>query len=188
MEFEKDIKSCMEALAKGGIILYPTDTVWGFGCDATNAAAIQRLYELKQKTPSTGLVVLVGSDRDLFQYLAAPDPALFDFLDSLKVPTTIIYEGGIGLAENLLSEDGTIAIRVVKDEFCKHLVKRFGKPIVSTSANFSGKPTASTFNEIDPELVTKADYVVEVFRNRAASKPSTLLRWKPDSDPVVLRP
>lgn len=188
MSFEKDIKICIQNLAAGGIILYPTDTVWGIGCDATNHAAINRLCELKQKSQKNGLIVLVGSDRDLLQYVAAPDPLVFDFLDAIKFPTTIIYEGGIGLAENLLNEDGSIAIRVVNDEFCKHLVKRFGKPITSTSANFSGRPTPTAFSEIDPDLFGKVDYVVESFRNRPSSKPSALLKWKTGADPMVIRP
>jgi L-threonylcarbamoyladenylate synthase len=188
MNFEKDIKSCMESLAAGGIILYPTDTVWGLGCDATNHLAVQRLCELKKTSPSRGFIVLVASDRDLLQYVAAPDPLVFDLLDSLNSPTTIIYECGIGLAENLLADDGTLAIRVVKDEFCKHLIKRFGKPIVSTSANFSNKPTPVCFNDIETELINKVDYAVESFRDRSPAKPSSLLKWKTGSDPIVIRP
>ena len=188
MNVEIDIKSCMKCLEEGGIILYPTDTVWGLGCDATNPSAVKRLCELKQKTNPHGLIVLVASDRDLLKYVAAPDPEVFDLLESLNFPTSIIYESGIGLAENVLGEDGTVAIRVVKDEFCKHLVKRFGKPIVSTSANFSGHSTPSTFSEIDPKLIKKVDYVVESFRNRPSSKPSVLLKWKTGSTPIVLRP
>ena len=152
MYSEQDIQSALQTLRYGGIILYPTDTIWGIGCDATNEVAVQKIYELKQRPDHKSMIVLLAAERDLLQYIAAPDMEVFNYLDSVTKPTTIIYEGALGLADNLLGADGSVGIRVVKDEFCKHLIKRLGKPIVSTSANLSGKPAPRFYSEIDPVI------------------------------------
>src|SRR6476620_3973447 len=138
IDLEQDIQESLRVLEAGGLILYPTDTIWGIGCDATNEAAVKKVYQLKQREESKSLIILVGGKGDIIKYVAGPDPAVFDYLDTVTRPTTIIYDGAIGLASNLVGADGTIAIRVVQDIFCRHLVKRFRKPIVSTSANISG--------------------------------------------------
>ena len=178
VKFESDIEACLEVLRNGGLILYPTDTVWGIGCDATNAAAVERIYKLKMRSDEKAMIVLVADERDIMQYVAAPDLSLFDFLDSVSKPTTVIYDGAIGFADNLTAKDGSIAIRICKDEFCRHLVKRFRKPIVSTSANISGMPTPQMFSEISDEIKNGVDYIVK-HRQEGISpaQPSSVIKW-----------
>src|SRR5690349_4409775 len=137
-DFETDIEHCLDVLEQGGIILYPTDTVWGIGCDATDTTAVQKIYALKARPDSKSMIVLVAEEKDILKYVASPDIAVFDYLQKTNKPTTVIYDGAISLADNLIAADGSIAIRIVRDKFCRHLIKRFRKPIVSTSANISG--------------------------------------------------
>ena len=140
MSFEKDIEKCLKVLKADGLILYPTDTVWGIGCDATNEKAVEKIYALKKRSDEKAMIVLVADERDIMQHVAAPDLSLFDYLDKATKPTTVVYDGALGFADNLVAKDGSIAIRICKDEFCRQLIKRFRKPIVSTSANISGMP------------------------------------------------
>ncbi|TDH28751.1 Sua5/YciO/YrdC/YwlC family protein [Segetibacter sp. 3557_3] len=187
-DFTPDLEQCLEALHQGGLILYPTDTVWGLGCDATNEEAVSKLVKIKGKSRH-GLIVLLASERDILKYVTQPDLAVFDYLEKLNKPTTVIYKGGTSVAEPVLASDGSIAIRLVKDEFCRHLVKRFRKPIVSTSANFHGKPTPETFLQIDSELFLSVDYVAKYRQNEIGkSAPSSIIRWKADGRPEILRP
>ena len=159
-EFEKDIKNCLMVLEQGGTILYPTDTVWGIGCDATNAEAVQKVYSIKDRPSKKSLIVLLADEKDIITHVANPDPKVFEYLKTVQKPTTIVYDGAIGLAPNLIQDDGTIAIRIVHDKFCRHLLKRFRKPIVSTSANLSGEITPGIFREILNPIRTAVDYVV----------------------------
>src|SRR3954447_8604601 len=152
MYFEKDIEQCLEILKSGGVILYPTDTIWGIGCDATNTIAVEKIIELKQRPAQKSFVVLVADEREILKYVAAPDLAVFNYLDETQKPTTVIYDHALGLAENVLAEDGSVAIRICKEEFCKHLIKRFRKPVVSTSANFSGKSAPASFKDVDETI------------------------------------
>ena len=176
--FENDIKACIDTLSRGGIILYPTDTIWGIGCDATNESAVEKIYRVKNRPGEKAMVVLVADDRDILQYTASPDPAIFDYLETLTSPTTVIYENALGLADNLTGEDGSIAIRVCRDEFCRHLIKRFRKPLVSTSANISGSPSPSNFKAIDQSIVEGVDYVVRHRQDeQAKATPSTIVKW-----------
>ncbi|RZS74343.1 L-threonylcarbamoyladenylate synthase [Pseudobacter ginsenosidimutans] len=188
MEFNHDVEKSLEVLDQGGLILYPTDTVWGIGCDATNAEAVKKIYELKQRAASKSMIVLLADERDILQYVAGIDLAVFDYLDNASKPTTVIYNGAIGLADNLVNEDGSIAIRIVKEDFCRHLIKRFRKPVVSTSANLSGEPTPRNFAEI-PEHIQKAvDYVVEYRQNdHSIAAPSAVVRWE-NGEVNVIRP
>ncbi len=151
-DYTPDLENSLKVLAEGGIILYPTDTVWGIGCDATNEQAVQKLLALKGKPQQKGLIILLGSERDVLQYVANPDLAVFDYLETLSKPTTVIYDKGLGVADDVLNADGSIAIRLVNDDFCRHLVKRFRKPVVSTSANFHGEPSPQDFNSIKSTL------------------------------------
>ena len=178
-DFETDLEKCIEVLRQGGVILYPTDTVWGLGCDATNAAAVDKVFALKQRPAVKSLIVLVADERDILQYVTSPDLAVFDYLQSLSKPTTVIYEGVIGLAENVIADDGSAGIRIVQEPFCKHLIKRFRKPLVSTSANISGQPTPRVFDEIPEQLKTAVNYTVQYRRtdNRIA-EPSGIIKWK----------
>lgn len=159
-EFDKEVEHCIAVLNQGGTILYPTDTVWGIGCDATNAQAVAKVYTIKERPSTKSMIVLLADEKDILKYVANPDPAVFDYLKSVSRPTTVVYDGAIGLADNLVSDDGSIAIRIVQDKFCRHLLKRFRKPIVSTSANLSGEPTPSVFSEILNPIRTAVDYVV----------------------------
>jgi len=159
-EFEMDIEHCLVVLNEGGTILYPTDTIWGIGCDATNNEAVQKIYKLKERPPKKSMIVLLADEKDIIKYIANPDPRVFDYLKTVQKPTTIVYEGAIGLAPDLIQEDGSIAIRIVQDKFCRHLLKRFRKPIVSTSANLSGEVTPGIFSEILNPVRTGVDYVV----------------------------
>ncbi|HOZ83931.1 MAG TPA: L-threonylcarbamoyladenylate synthase [Niabella sp.] len=179
MNFEEDIKQCVEVLSNGGTILYPTDTVWGIGCDATNPDAVKKVYALKNRDDSKALIVLAATERDIIQHTAAVDLSLFDYLDTIEKPTTVIYENGLGFAENLLAADGSIAIRICDDAFCKALIKRFGKPIVSTSANISGEPAPPYFSLINETIISGTDYVVQ-FRqdDETPAQPSAIIRWK----------
>jgi L-threonylcarbamoyladenylate synthase len=186
---DKDLEQALAALQAGGLIVYPTDTVWGIGCDATSEAAVARVYALKQRAAAKSLIVLMADERDVLKYTSQPDLRVFDYLHSVNKPTTVIYEGAIGLAANLISDDGTVAIRLVDDLFCRHLIKRFRKPIVSTSANLSGEATPSFFDEIDPRIVAGVDYVVQHRRDdRTPREPSAIVKWNPDGTPTIIRP
>ncbi len=186
-DFIDDIEPCLEVLRNGGLILYPTDTIWGIGCDATNPDAVAKVYALKNRPDSKALIVLVADERDILQYVAAPDPEMFEFLEKQERPTTVIYNGAIGFADNLLADDGSIAIRICKEPFCRHLLKRFRKPIVSTSANISGGPPAATFNEIANEIKTGVDYIVKYRQDdKRPAKASMLVKWE-KTGPVILR-
>ena len=187
-DFLADIDRCLEVLQQGGVILYPTDTVWGLGCDATNAAAVEKIYALKQRPGTKSMIVLLADERDLLQYVAAPDLQVFDYLDKVTKPTTVVYDGIIGLAENLLAEDGSAGIRIVKEPFCKHLIKRFRKPIVSTSANISGQPTAPNFSAITAAVKNAVDYIVQYRQqDETPAQASSVVRWK-EGRVEVIRP
>jgi len=189
MNFEHDIDSSLAALQSGGLILYPTDTIWGIGCDATNPAAVARVYALKQREAAKSLIVLMADKRDIVKYTSQPDLRIFDFLATVKKPTTVIYEGALGFAPNLVNQDGTIAIRIVNDEFCRHLIKRFRKPIVSTSANISGEAPPAFFRDIDARIKAGVDYVVEHRRDdKTPREPSAIVKWNANGAPTVIRP
>ncbi len=178
LNFENDIKKCVEVLNNKGVILYPTDTVWGLGCDATNEEAVSKIYHIKKRSDSKALIVLAATERDVMQYTAAVDLSLFEFLNEAEKPTTVIYDNGIGFADNLLAEDGSIAIRIANDEFCRALIKRFGKPIVSTSANISGASTPANFLQISDEIKSSVDYVVNHKQNdETPATPSSIIKW-----------
>lgn len=179
VNFEHDIENCLAVLKYGGILLYPTDTVWGIGCDATNEAAVAKIFALKNRADAKAMIVLVSDEKDILQYTAAPDLAVFNYLETAHKPTTVIYEGALGLAENLIASDGSIAIRICKDSFCKQLIKRFRKPIVSTSANISGLPAAKIFSEISEDIKAGVDYVVQYRQeDTTIAEPSAIIKWK----------
>jgi len=188
LEFEKDILNCLEVLKKGGLILYPTDTIWGIGCDAINARAVNRIYTLKKRPDEKSMIVLVADEKELLRYVMQPEPGVFDYLKKTKKPTTVIYRDAIGLADNLNNKDGSIAIRICNDEFCRHLIKRLRTPIVSTSANISGTVFPRNFSEISEEIKTNVDYVVQYRQHdKTAAEPSTLIKWE-KGKAFILRP
>lgn len=188
-DFTTDLEKCLEVLANGGVILYPTDTVWGLGCDATNEAAVEKLIRIKGKQQQKGLIVLLASERDVLKHVANPDLAVFNYLSTAAKPTTVIYEDGLAVAGNVLNFDGSIAIRLVNDEFCRHIVKQFRKPVVSTSANFHGEPSPDNFFSINRRLIKAVDYVVKYRSNEAETcAASSLIKWNRDGSNTVLRP
>ncbi len=178
MNFEKDIEQCLQALRTGGLILYPTDTIWGIGCDATNAEAVEKVYKLKKRSDEKAMIVLVAAEKDVLNHVAAPDLRVFDYLQQTKKPTTVIYEGAIGFADNLVGKDGSIAIRICHETFCRQLIKRFRKPVVSTSANISGQPFAKNFAAIDDDIKRRVDYIVSYRQDdNNITEPSSLIKW-----------
>lgn len=185
--FEDDITGCLNALKAGGVILYPTDTIWGLGCDATNESAVAKIFELKKRPAEKSMIVLLTEEKDVLKYVAATDLAVFDYLETQQRPTTVIYDNAIGLAGNLIAEDGSIAIRIIKDPFCRQLIKRFRKPLVSTSANFTGDPSPQVFSEINQSILHQVDYVVRHRQHDAErSQPSQLIRWQ-NGNPEIIR-
>lgn len=157
----QEIQHILSVLENGGVILYPTDTIWGLGCDATNAEAVAKIFAIKQRAANKSMIVLLPDEKSVLKYVANPHPDIIDLLKTFLTPTTVVYEHGIGLANNVLAADGSIGIRVTKDPFCKTLLKRFKKPIVSTSANISGQVSPATFLAIAEEVKDVVDYVVK---------------------------
>jgi L-threonylcarbamoyladenylate synthase len=189
VDYGADIKAAVAALQAGGTLLYPTDTIWGLGCDATNEAAVDKVFSLKRRPKEKSLIVLLAEARDVLQYVAAPPPDIIDIIESFNSPTTVIFPGAIHLAGNAIADDGSIAIRVPRDPFCKAVLKRFGRPIISTSANLSGGPTARHFREIDPAIIAGADYVVRYRQDDLTiRKPSSIVRIRDDGAIAVVRP
>jgi L-threonylcarbamoyladenylate synthase len=187
--FNTDIEACLRVLESGGLILYPTDTIWGIGCDATNEDAVEKIFTLKKRIENKALIVLIADERSLLQYVASPHIEVFDYIQGVSRPTTIIYENAIGLAGNLLAEDGSVGIRICADEFCKHLIKRFRKPIVSTSANVSGFPPPKVFSDIDIAVKEGVDYVVHYRQDDTTPvEPSAVVKCGKDGRFTILRP
>jgi L-threonylcarbamoyladenylate synthase len=176
-----EVNKALDILNNGGLILYPTDTIWGIGCDATNAEAIKNVYTLKQRDDSKSLIILLAEAKDIFKYVANPHPDIVHIINEFEKPTTVIYEQAIGLPDNLINADGTIAIRITKDPFCKTLIKRLKKPLVSTSANISGMPSPQSFKDVSDEIRNGVDYIVKHRMDEASgSMPSQILRIKED--------
>jgi L-threonylcarbamoyladenylate synthase len=189
MDFQEDLEQSLGVLARGGLILYPTDTIWGIGCDATNREAVTRIYGLKRRAETKSMIVLVGEERDVLRYTAGVDLGLFAYLKTTVKPTTVIYGGAIGLAPNLLGEDGSVGMRIVRDAFCRHLVKRLRKPLVSTSANISGQAAPGWFGEIDPAIIKGVDYVVRYRQeDTRRAEASAVIKWGRDGQVEVIRP
>ena len=175
-------------LGEGGLILYPTDTVWGIGCDATNAEAVKKIYEIKNRPGTKAMIVLVAEEKDILQYVPNPDISVFDYLQQVEKPTTVIYPAAVGLADNLLAADGSVAIRIVRDSFCRHLIKRFRRPIVSTSANIFEHPAPASFKDVVHYIKQAVDYIVQYRQDDDAPQiASSIIRWHKNS-PVVIRP
>lgn len=188
LEFETDIIHCLETLHSGGLILYPTDTIWGIGCDATNPDAVQKIFLLKQRPETKSMIVLLADNKDIYRYTSHPEPYIAEYLDKTIKPTTVIYEGALGLAENLVSEEGSVAIRIVREDFCRHLIKRFRKPIVSTSANISGQVTPQNFTGISETIKQGVDYIVKYRqKENQNAKASVLIRFDESGEPTILR-
>ncbi len=187
-QLEADIVQCLKTLSSGGLILYPTDTVWGIGCDATNAEAVKKIYQLKQRDDSKALIVLIDNADHLDHYVVDVPMIARELIDVAVKPLTIIYEGAYNLAPSVLGADDSVGIRIPNDEFCHRLCERYGKPIVSTSANVSGAPTAKTFAEIDPSIVQGVDYAVEYRRHdNSRHEPSNIIMLGRDGTFKIIR-
>lgn len=184
---EDEINNALTILKNGGIILYPTDTVWGIGCDATNGDAIEKVFKLKQRSDKKSLICLVNDFKMLNQYIEEVPEVAYDILKFAKKPTTIIYDRPLHVAENLIAEDNSLAIRVTKDDFCKKLIRKLRKPLVSTSANVSGQKTPENFNEIDPVILEGVDYVVNLHHEKKTGKPSAIIKLGNDGGVKVIR-
>jgi L-threonylcarbamoyladenylate synthase len=182
-----ELNNTIKTLKQGGIILYPTDTVWGLGCDATNFAAVEKLYKLKNREDQKTMICLV-SDFNMLNYHVEDIPeAAYSILEYATAPTTIIYDKPLRVTENLIAPDNTLAIRMVKEAFCADLLKRFKKPIVSTSANISGNPTPKSFQEIEDYILKGVDYVVNLERTKNTSKPSSIIKLSNNGEVKVIR-
>ena len=189
MSIDDDIKKACEILRQGGLILYPTDTVWGIGCDATNSNAVKRVYQLKQRCDSKALIVLLGNENQLSRYVDDVPEIAYDLIDVATKPLTIVYDKAINLCNELCAEDGSVGIRITREDFSRRLCNTFRRPLVSTSANVSGLPTPSTFNEICEEIVKGVDYVVTHRRNDISkSIPSSVIKLSHDGAIKILRP
>lgn len=187
--FDHDITECCRVLEAGGIILYPTDTVWGIGCDATNEEAVEKIFRVKKRNEEKSMIILLAEEKDILQYTNHPDAVIFDYIKGIHKPTTVIYDGARNLAPNLINKDGSVGIRLVKDDFCIGLIKAFGKPIVSTSSNISGYPAPSFFEDIDVQIKSGVDYIVQHRRDdMTPSSPSTVIKLDREGGIHIIRP
>lgn len=188
MKQEEDIKKAVEVMRKGGIILYPTDTIWGIGCDATNAEAVARVYQIKKRDDSKALICLVDSDARLQRYVRNVPDVAWDVMELATKPTTVILDNAVNLAPNLIAEDGSIAMRITREAFSKELCYRFQKPIVSTSANISGEPSAQNYRDIAPEILDAVDYVCWTRRQEHnPHHPSSIIKIKENGEIKIIR-
>ena len=192
-DIDQEIARAVAVMKEGGVILYPTDTVWGIGCDATNAEAVKRVYEIKQREDSKALICLVDSDARMQRYFRNVPDVAWQLIDSLKEatdakPTTLILDGAINLAPNLIAEDGSLGIRITNEPFSKELCFRFQKAIVSTSANISGEPAAQNYCDIDPRILEAVDYVCWSRRQEhKPHTPSSIIKLKENGEVTVIR-
>lgn len=184
---KEEVLHTKQALLNKQVILYPTDTVWGIGCDATDNKAVEKIYQIKQREESKSLIILVDSFEMLSRFVKEIPDTAKEELSKAQRPTTIIYKNPIGLAKNCIASDNTIAIRIVQNDFCIQLIKEFDKPIVSTSANISGEPTPTSFSEISTSILDSVDYIVNLQRDKIATTSSRILRITDDHQVEVIR-
>jgi L-threonylcarbamoyladenylate synthase len=177
ISLEQDIENATRVLKSGGIILYPTDTIWGIGCDAANAAAVEKVFAIKKRPEQKSLIILLDDVEKLYDYVKQIPEHAFTLIEYSENPLTIIYPKAVALAKNVPAEDGSIAIRITRDSFCRELIRKSGKPLVSTSANMSGALSPKNFSEIAEEIKTSVDYVVQHHqKENKTSRPSTIIR------------
>ena len=184
---QEEIQKAYEVIQNGGIILYPTDTVWGIGCDATNAEAVAKIYTLKQRAETQSMIVLMNGEKMMYNVFKDIPEVAWQIIDLSEKPTTIILDKPRNVAPNLVSGDNSLGIRIVKEPFCFKLMEKMKKPLVSTSANISGQPTPIAFKDISPEIIKGVDYVVNLHREKIAGKPSTIIKLTNDSQVKVIR-
>ncbi len=186
---EEEINKCIEVLKKGGTILYPTDTVWGIGCDATNEEAVDKIYRLKKRINIKSLIILLDSVESISSYVKTIPEIAWDLMKNVDKPLTIIYPNAQNLPKNVVAEDNSIAIRIVKEEFCNRLIQTYGKPIVSSSANISGERAPLVFKCVSKEMLKGVDYVVNLYQDRLQEvKPSRIIKLNENGEFNIIRP
>lgn len=185
---KQEIEKSLEVLKAGGVILYPTDTVWGLGCDATNETAVAKINEIKGRASDKSLIILLDTENKLQSYVTEIPDVAYELIEYAENPMTIVFSGAKNLAKNVINADGSVGVRIVKHDFCTQLLQRFRKPIVSTSANISGQPTPQFFDQIDEKVKAAVDYVVELDQdNRTVKKPSTIVKLGPSGQFEFIR-
>ena len=185
---KNEIDKIVKVLKKGGIIVYPTDTVWGIGCDATNKKSIEKIYKLKHRYQEKSFIILVKDKEEVLKYVGEAPGILWDFAEQFNTPLTVIYPNAQNLPKNVIAPDGSVAIRITKDEFCRKIIENLGKPIISTSANISGEMPPLVYSMISKEILKNADYVVEFKRNKITEiKPSTIIKISDDGQIDIVR-
>jgi len=185
---KEEVNKALDVLKNGGLILYPSDTIWGIGCDATNEAAVERIYKLKGRESGKSLIILLDNENKLQSYVREIPDLAYDLIEYAENPLTIIYSGAKNLAPGVIHEDGSIGIRIIKHSFCEALLQRFRKPIVSTSANISGKASPANFSEIDDEIIEGVDYVVNLEQNETGKRQSsTIMKLSSDGSFKFIR-
>lgn len=183
-----DIRQAVQTLRQGGLILYPTDTIWGIGCDASNTEAVKRVYALKQREDSKALICLVDSADRVQRYFRETPDVAWDLIEFAERPLTLILDGAVGVADNLIAEDGSLGIRVTKETISHELCYRFQKAVVSTSANISGEPSPANFSEIDPRIIEGVDYVMRSRQNDTSKgKPSQIIKLRKNGEITIIR-
>ena len=187
--FDKDdMAQAVDVLRRGGVILYPTDTIWGLGCDATNAEAVSHIYQIKQRPDSKALILLANSDAMIANHVCHAPEVAWDIINLSQKPTTVIFDQGRNLAPNLLASDGSIAFRLTREDFSSQLCFHLRKPIVSTSANISGQPSPKSFSDIPQELINRVDYVVRYRQtDHTPSSPSSIIKIGNNSEVKIIR-
>jgi L-threonylcarbamoyladenylate synthase len=183
----EEIIKAYEVIKEGGIILYPTDTVWGIGCDATNPEAVAKIYKLKQRAETQSMIVLMNGEKMMYNVFKNIPEVAWQLLDLSEKPTTLILDEPRNVAKNIIAADNSLGIRLVKEPFCFKLLERMKKPLVSTSANISGQPTPKSFKEISPEIIKGVDYVVRLNLDRISGNPSTIIKLTNDAQVKVIR-
>jgi L-threonylcarbamoyladenylate synthase len=182
-----EVHNAYEVIKNGGIILYPTDTVWGIGCDATNPEAVKKIYALKQREESKSMIVLMNGEKMMYTVFKDIPEVAWQILDLSEKPTTLILDNPRNVAPNLIAEDKTLGVRIVKEPFCFKLLERMKRPLVSTSANISGMFTPKSFKEISPEILKGVDYVVNLHHDKICDKPSTIIKLTNDNLVKIIR-
>ena len=187
MDLNTEIHNAFEVIKAGGIILYPTDTVWGIGCDATNTEAVAKIYALKKRAETQSMIVLMNGDRMVHNVFREVPEVAWEIIECADKPTTLILDNPKNVAKNLISTDNSLGMRLVKEPFCFKLLERMKKPLVSTSANISGQPTPKSFKEISPEIIKGVDYVVNLHHEKIAGNPSTIIKLTNDLQVKIIR-
>jgi L-threonylcarbamoyladenylate synthase len=183
-----EVNKALKVIQEGGIILYPTDTIWGIGCDATNTEAVKKIYTLKQRAESKSMIILLDTDNKLVSYVQEVPDVAYDLIEFAENPLTLVMPGAKNVSPALINEDGTIGIRVAKHDFCQQLIQRLRKPLVSTSANISGQPSPANFGQVSADIINGVDYVVDLEQHDLSQKkPSTIMRLNPGGGFEFLR-